>query len=122
MIRSFLNRNWLKIYNTQMILFSSFIILSFIYYWNKSTHIYFNKSIEEFNFQSIFSFFITCLFAIFFANIFIYPILLLLQYGLINREIHKSKIKNIVLLFVLYLISIVLVLALLTIGNTQAIK
>lgn len=115
-------KNWKIIYNIQLITFITFIVLTFIYYWDKEAHQYFNKSIQTFDFQSVFSVIMTYFFIFFFVFALVYPILFIIQLISIRKEYGKFKRKNFILLSVLYFMSIISIFALIMVNNSQAIK
>ena len=120
MLKNFVIKNWKTSFNIQWISFSIFIILAFIYYWDKPAHIYFNRSLRIINFQYAFSMIMTCLFILFSFIMLIYPLLFALQTYYVWNQ--KGNIKKSILLIILYLMSIVSILSLYILNSSQAIK
>lgn len=120
MLKNYIIRNQKILFTVQAVVFMVFIVLTTIYYWDRSAHIHFNRPIEIFNFQSIFSLIMTCLFIAFLIITLIYPILLLIQIYYIRTI--KGSGKKLVLLSILYLLSVIAVFTLWTINGSHSIK
>lgn len=122
MVKNFIIKNWKTIFNIQLFIFTTFVILTFIYYWDKPAHQYFNKNFDTSNLQAIFSLIMTYLFVFFIVVTFVYPILYLIQIFSIRHESENKKVTKLIILLVLYLLSIISVFALYTIHSSHAIK
>lgn len=120
MLENFIFKNWKALFHFQWISFSLFIVLTIIYYWDKTAHVYFNQNPDTINFQSIFSLLMTYLFISFIFITILYPILFLLQAYFIRKKEMASK--KLILLFALYLLSIVSLFSLYTINNSHSIQ
>ncbi|SIT22665.1 hypothetical protein SAMN05421786_110109 [Chryseobacterium ureilyticum] len=118
MLENFIFKNWKALFHFQWISFSLFIVLTIIYYWDKTAHIYFNQNPDTINSQSIFSLLMTYLFISFIFITILYPILFLLQAYFIQKKEMASK--KLILLFALYLLSIVSLFSLYTINNSHS--
>lgn len=120
MLENFIFKNWKALFHFQWISFSLFIVLTIIYYWDKTAHIYFNQNPDTINSQSIFSLLMTYLFISFIFITILYPILFLLQAYFIRKKEMASK--KLIFLFALYLLSIVSLFSLYTINNSHSIQ
>lgn len=120
MLENFIFKNWKALFHFQWISFSLFIVLTIIYYWDKTAHIYFNQNPDIINFQSIFSLLMTYLFISLIFITILYPILFLLQAYYIRKKEMASK--KLIFLFALYLLSIVSLFSLYTINNSHSIQ
>lgn len=120
MLENFIFKNWKALFHFQWISFSLFIVLTIIYYWDKTAHIYFNQNPDIINFQSIFSLVMTYLFISLIFITILYPILFLLQAYYIRKKEMASK--KLIFLFALYLLSIVSLFSLYTINNSHSIQ
>lgn len=122
MVNNFIIKNWKIIFDIQLFIFIAFIILTFVYYWDKPAHQYFNRSFDTSNAQAIFSLIMTYLFVFFIAVAFIYPILFLIQIFSMRNDKENKKTMKLIILFVLYIMTIISIFALYTINGSQAIK
>lgn len=120
MLKNYVIKNRKILFIIQTILFTGFIFLTMIYYWDRPAHIYFNRSIDTMNVQNLFSQLMTFLFVFFSIIILVYPILLLIQ--IYHLKAIKGAWKKLIILLLLYFISIVSVFALLTINGSHTIK
>lgn len=120
MLENFIFKNWKALFHFQWISFSLFIVLTIIYYWDKTAHIYFNRNPDIINFQSIFSLLMTYLFISFIFITILYPILFLLQAYYIRKKEMASK--KLIFLLALYLLSMVSLFSLYTINNSHSIQ
>lgn len=120
MLENFIFKNWKALFHFQWISFSLFIVLTIIYYWDKTAHIYFNQNPDIINFQSIFSLLMTYLFISFLFITILYPILFLLQAYYIRKKEMASK--KLIFLLALYLLSMVSLFSLYTINNSHSIQ
>lgn len=121
MIKNFIIKNWKVIFNIQLGVFTVFIILTFIYYWDKPAHQYFNRNLDTVDSQAIFSLLMTYLFVLFIILVLLYPILFLIQIFSMRNEKRDKKMTKLLLLFVLYVLTIISIFALYTIHSSHAI-
>lgn len=120
MLKNYIIKNWDILCKSQIILFTVFIILALVYYWDRPAHIYFNRNIETVNFQRLFSLIMTYIFILFSVLVLIYPFLLILQIYFLRMT--KGSRRKLMTLSLLYLMSVISVFALFAINGSHTIK
>ncbi|MGE8554291.1 MAG: hypothetical protein ACN6OB_10230 [Chryseobacterium jejuense] len=120
MLKNYILKNWKILFKIQWISFSIFIVLTGIYYWDKTAHVYFNRNPEILTIQSLFSSMMTWLFVLFTFVVLIYPLLFGIQVYFVRHE--EGSNNKLLFLFVLYLLSMVSVFSLYTINSSHAIR
>lgn len=120
MLKKFINRNWKKIYKIELYSFIIFITMSFSYYFYKPAHKYFNSREYNFNFISTISWLMNSLFVLFLFIIICYPIIYIIQ--LIYLKSDNNKINKHIILFILYFLTFISVLLLLSIILSGTVK
>lgn len=124
MFKKFIIKNWIKLFRVQVIVFAAFSMLTILYYYDKPAHQYFNRNMEEITLQSTFSLLMTYLFIAFILVLVVFPFFYISQIVSLrqNQEIFRKNKTKLSILIVLYLLTIISTLSLLTIHNSHSIE